>query len=62
MKNEKFYSQFKKTHGIQKQEGLKEDGFQTVLRTAGGTETTQEKIYNWLQLDGDPRFQLLTEE
>jgi hypothetical protein len=37
--------------------------FQTVLRAAGETETTQENIQNWLQLDeGDPGFQLLTEE
>jgi hypothetical protein len=34
-----------------------------VLRAAGETETTQENIQNWLQLDeGDPGFQLLTEE
>jgi hypothetical protein len=34
-----------------------------VLRAAGETETTQGNIQNWLQLDeGDPGFQLLTEE
>jgi hypothetical protein len=33
-----------------------------VLRAAGKTETTQENIQNWLELDGDPGFQLLTEE
>jgi hypothetical protein len=34
-----------------------------VLRAAGETETTQENIQHWLQLDeGDPGFQLLTEE
>jgi hypothetical protein len=34
-----------------------------VLRSAGETETTQEIIEDWLQLDeGDPGFQLLTEE
>jgi uncharacterized protein YehS (DUF1456 family) len=34
-----------------------------VLRAAGETETTQENIQNWLQLDeGEPGFQLLTEE
>jgi hypothetical protein len=34
-----------------------------VLRTAGQTETTQENIQDWLELDeGDPGFQLLTEE
>jgi hypothetical protein len=34
-----------------------------VLRAAGETETTQENIRNWLELDeGDPEFQLLTEE
>jgi hypothetical protein len=37
--------------------------FQSVLRAAGETETTQENIQDWLQLDeGDPGFQLLTEE
>jgi hypothetical protein len=31
------------------------------LRAAGETETTQENIQDWLQLDEvDPRFQLLT--
>jgi hypothetical protein len=30
-----------------------------VLRAAGETETTQENIQDWLQLDeGDPGFQL----
>jgi hypothetical protein len=34
-----------------------------VLRTAGETETMQENIQVWLQLDeGDPGFQLLAEE
>jgi hypothetical protein len=34
-----------------------------VLRAAGETETTQQNIQDWLQLDeGDPGFQLLTEE
>jgi hypothetical protein len=34
-----------------------------VLRAAGGTETTQANIQDWLELDeGDPGFQLLTEE
>jgi hypothetical protein len=34
-----------------------------VLRAAGETETTQENIQDWLQLDeGDPVFQLLTEK
>jgi hypothetical protein len=34
-----------------------------VLRAAGETETTQDNIQDWLQLDeGDPGFQLLTEE
>jgi hypothetical protein len=34
-----------------------------VLRAAGDTETTQENIQDWLQLDeGDPGFQFLTEE
>jgi hypothetical protein len=34
-----------------------------VLRAAGETETAQENIQDWLQLDeGDPGFQLLTKE
>jgi hypothetical protein len=34
-----------------------------VLRAAGETETTQENIQDWLQLDGgDLGFQLLTGE
>jgi hypothetical protein len=34
-----------------------------VLRAVGETETTQENIQDWLELDeGDPGFQLLTEE
>jgi hypothetical protein len=34
-----------------------------VLRAAGETETSQENIQDWLQLDeGDPGFQLLTQE
>jgi hypothetical protein len=34
-----------------------------VLRAAGETETTQEIIQDWLELDeGNPGFQLLTEE
>jgi hypothetical protein len=34
-----------------------------VLRAAGETETTQENIQDWLELDGrDPGFQLPTEE
>jgi hypothetical protein len=35
---------------------------QTVLRATGETETTQESIQDWIELDKDPRFQLLTEE
>jgi uncharacterized protein YehS (DUF1456 family) len=32
------------------------------LRAAGETETTQENIQDWLQLEeGDPGFQLLTD-
>jgi hypothetical protein len=42
---------------------LEQEGFQTVLTAAGETETTQENIQEWLQLDeGDPGFQFLTEE
>jgi hypothetical protein len=34
-----------------------------VLRAAGETETTQANIQDWIELDeGDPGFQLLTEE
>jgi hypothetical protein len=34
-----------------------------VLRAAGKTETTQENIQQWIEMDeGDTRFQLLTEE
>jgi hypothetical protein len=34
-----------------------------VLRAAGETETMQEKMQDWLELDeGDPGFQLLTKE
>jgi hypothetical protein len=34
-----------------------------VLRAAGETETTQENIQDWLDLDEeDPGFQILTEE
>jgi hypothetical protein len=33
------------------------------LRAVGETETTQGNIQHWLELDeGDPGFQLLTEE
>jgi hypothetical protein len=34
-----------------------------VLRAAGETETAQENIQDWLELgEGDPGFQLPTEE
>jgi hypothetical protein len=34
-----------------------------VLRAAEETETSQENVQDWLQLDeGDPEFRLLTEE
>jgi hypothetical protein len=33
-----------------------------VLRAAGETETTQENIQDWPQLEGDSGFELLTEE
>jgi hypothetical protein len=34
-----------------------------VLRAAGETETMQENMQYWLEVDeGDPGFQLLTEE
>jgi hypothetical protein len=45
------------------QEGLEQEDFQTVLRAAGETETTQEHIQDRLQLDeGDAGLQLLTKE
>jgi hypothetical protein len=45
------------------QERLEQEDFQTVLRAAGETETTQDNIQDWFQLDvGGPGFQLLTEE
>jgi hypothetical protein len=36
-----------------------QEGFQTVLKAAGKTETMQENIQDWLELDVDLRFQLL---
>jgi hypothetical protein len=43
--------------------GLEQEDFKTVLREAEETETTQENMQDWLELDeGDPGFQLLTEE
>jgi hypothetical protein len=43
--------------------GSEQEDFQTVLRAAGETETTQEYIQDWLELDeGTPGFQLPTEE
>ena len=37
-----------------------QEDFQTVLRAAGETETTQVNIQDWLKLDeGDPGFQFL---
>jgi uncharacterized protein YehS (DUF1456 family) len=33
-----------------------------VLRAAGEIETSQENIQDWLELDGDHGFQLLTRE
>jgi hypothetical protein len=44
-------------------EGLEQEGFQTVLRAAGVMEITQENIQDWLELhERDPGFQLLREE
>jgi hypothetical protein len=40
---------------------VEQGDFQTVLRAAGETESTQENIQDWLQLhERDPGFQLLT--
>jgi hypothetical protein len=37
--------------------------FETMLRAAVETETTQENVQDRLEMDeGDPAFQLLTEE
>jgi hypothetical protein len=44
------------------QEGLEQEDFGTVvLRAAGETETTQENIEDWIQLDEEDAG-LLTEE
>jgi hypothetical protein len=49
--------------GFRKQERLEQEDFQTELRAAGETETTQENIQDWFELDeGDVGFQLLTVE
>jgi hypothetical protein len=41
--------------------GLEQEEFQTVLRAVGETETMQENIQDWLELDeGESGFQLLT--
>jgi hypothetical protein len=43
--------------------GLSQEDFQTVLRAAGETETTQGNFQDWFELDeGDREFQILTEE
>jgi hypothetical protein len=43
--------------------GLEQEDFQTVLRVAGKPEIMQENIQDRLEFDeGDPGFQLLTEE
>jgi hypothetical protein len=58
---EKFCSQLN-TY-IKRHVEFEQEDFQTVLRAAGETETTQENIQDWLELDeGDPGFQLLTKE
>jgi hypothetical protein len=33
-----------------------------VLRAVGETETTEENIQNWTELDGDPGLMFLAEE
>jgi hypothetical protein len=41
--------------------GLEQEDFQTALRAAGETETTEENLRDRFELDeGDPGFQLLT--
>jgi hypothetical protein len=43
--------------------GLEQEDSQTVLRAAGETETKQQNIQDWFELnEGDPGFQLLAEE
>jgi hypothetical protein len=60
MKNENFCSQlstyFKRHMGFSSKRTF------GLLRAAGETETTQENIEDWFELDGDPGFHLLTEE
>jgi uncharacterized protein YehS (DUF1456 family) len=48
------------SHSNSNFEGLEQEDFQALLRAAGETETTQENIQHWLELDEDPGFQLLT--
>jgi hypothetical protein len=65
MKNENFCSQlsayFEITWHLGARGICREEEFQAMLKTAGETETTQENIQIWLELDeGDPGFQLLT--
>jgi hypothetical protein len=50
MKNENIFSQLT-TYSNKMLEKLEQDDFQTVLRAAGETETTQENIRDWLKLD-----------
>lgn len=39
-------------------EGLEQEDFQNVLGAAGETETMEENIQDWLELEeGDPGFQ-----
>jgi hypothetical protein len=33
-----------------------------VLKSAGETESTQQNFQDWLELDGDPGFQLVTKK
>jgi hypothetical protein len=46
-----------------KQEGIKQEDFQAVLKAAEETVTMQRNVPDWLELDeGGPRFQLLMTE
>jgi hypothetical protein len=55
MKNGEFCSQL--STYFKRQVGLEQGDFQTVLRAAGETGTTQRNIEDWFQLDeGDPGF------
>jgi hypothetical protein len=64
MKNEKFCSQlttyFKRHMEFLEPDRIEKEDYKIVLRAAGNSETTQENIQDWLELDeGYPGFQVL---